>query len=552
MSKIKAAGTTLESAVSSEKELQLVKQNPEIMANETRLQAISSMVTKQQEKTRSARSDSQQEQPKDSAEISESRRYSASNEAISEDDVREWILEMEGKVWESFLEWQPNPDLDLPKQLQELSKLYLTLLEAALKYAEGENLAKQLDRLDAILAQKLNLVIQQNLKSLISLLEETGQSTKLDSIQSSLYRQTAGRTISPQAAHALFAQGRAAGSRSAGFFTASSYSEGSIMHPSSEKQNLRFQQASHVQQNSWNEPIPKKNGPMGSSRNSITREGMIYQSSGKQNIRFQQAFHTQQNSWKEQLRQRSEIISNSRKGIAENTFKQGSVVFCSGKELEKANRFAAHINGSGNLFKNPGISARNDEVTGLLAAIMSIKGDVYAKGSKQGSSITFALENAIEKIIGQYLNRKEASKVYYHTLSAYKQLQNPQKAIQHGQDYAYQQFRKKQGDPAYQKSPYYSREFGFFRTMQKGQSPEKGFNIGVNILQKDWQSFLYAIGNRQSSSYLSRAETYSPWGILAGTKAHQTGSDETVHKILLGAAVTIIICVLAVIYFYFI
>lgn len=324
------------------------------------------------------------------------------------------------------------------------------------------------------------------------------------------------------------------------------------MHPSSEKQNLRFQQASHVQQNSWNEPIPKKNGPMGSSRNSITREGMIYQSSGKQNIRFQQAFHTQQNSWKEQLRQRSEIISNSRKGIAENTFKQGSVVFCSGKELEKANRFAAHINGSGNLFKNPGISARNDEVTGLLAAIMSIKGDVYAKGSKQGSSITFALENAIEKIIGQYLNRKEASKVYYHTLSAYKQLQNPQKAIQHGQDYAYQQFRKKQGDPAYQKSPYYSREFGFFRTMQKGQSPEKGFNIGVNILQKDWQSFLYAIGNRQSSSYLSRAETYSPWGILAGTKAHQTGSDETVHKILLGAAVTIIICVLAVIYFYFI
>jgi hypothetical protein len=552
MSKIKAAGTTLESAVSSEKELQLVKQNPEIMANETRLQAISSMVTKQQEKTRSARSDSQQEQPKDSAEISESRRYSASNEAISEDDVREWILEMEGKVWESFLEWQPNQDLDLPKQLQELSKLYLTLLEAALKYAEGENLAKQLERLDAILAQKLNLVIQQNLKSLISLLEETGQSTKLDSIQSSLYRQTAGRTISPQAAHALFAQGRPAGSRSAGFFTASSYSEGNIMHPSSEKQNLRFQQASHVQQNSWNEPIPKKNGPMGSSRNSITREGMIYQSSGKQNIRFQQAFHTQQNSWKEQLRQRSEIISNSRKGIAENTFKQGSVVFCSGKELEKANRFAAHINGSGNLFKNPGISARNDEVTGLLAAIMSIKGDVYAKGSKQGSSITFALENAIEKIIGQYLNRKEASKVYYHTLSAYKQLQNPQKAIQHGQDYAYQQFRKKQGDPAYQKSPYYSREFGFFRTMQKGQSPEKGFNIGVNILQKDWQSFLYAIGNRQSSSYLSRAETYSPWGILAGTKAHQTGSDETVHKILLGAAVTIIICVLAVIYFYFI
>ena len=203
------------------------------------------------------------------------------------------------------------------------------------------------------------------------------------------------------------------------------------------------------------------------------------------------------------------------------------------------------MDGSGNLFKNPGITARNEEVTGLLAAVMSIKGQVYAKESKQGTSIALALERAIEKITLQYLNRKGASNVYYHTLSAYKQTQNAQKAIEKGQEYAYRQFQKKQGDPAYQKSPHYSKESGFFRAMTKNISPEKGFALGSSILQKDWQNFLTIIGNRQDP-YSSRADIYSPWGMLADTKTHLPDSGGTVGKILLGAAVLAILCALAI------
>ncbi len=549
MSTIKATGTALEPAASTEKELPFVKQQAEIVDAETRIQEISISVMEQQEKTRSNHADMKREQPKDSAEISEARRCSYTDGMNSADEALKWILELEGKVWESFLEWQPNPDLELSKQLQELSRLYLTLLEAALKYAEGENLAEQLERLDTLLAQKLNLIIDQNLKPLISLLEETGQSTKLTSIRSSLYRQTAGRTISPQAVQTLFSQAGSTSNKSARFFaSSSSFSGTGAVYQSSEKLNVRFQQAYHTQQNSRAPQSGQRNEMISNSRKGIAKEGMIYQSSGKQNIRFQQAYHTQQNSWKEQLRQRNEMISNSRKGIAENTFKQGNTAFCSGKELERANRFATHINGSGNLFKNPDINARNEEVTGLLAAVMSIKGQVYVKESRQGSSIAFALENAIDKIIDQYLSRKGASKVYYYTLSSYKQTQNPQKAIQDGQEYAYQQFRKKQGDPAYQKSPQYSKDSGFFRSLSKNLSPEKGFAMGVSILQKDWQNFLHVIGNRQNSS-LSKAETYSPWGILAGARTHLTGSGGNMGKILLAASVIIIISVLAVVWF---
>lgn len=504
MSNIKSANASFEPAVNIDKDLPLVKQQPEIRIGETLIQEIAKASSKQQEKAQPPQTDTEQERPKDSAEISEVRRRFPTDGTVSADKELNWILEQEGKNWESFLEWQPDTGLDLPNQLQELSKLYLALLEAALKYAEGENLTEQMQRLDTLLAQKLNLMMDQALEPLTSLLEETGQSKTLDIIRSSLYRQTAGRTISPQAAHTLFTRATPAGSRTMGVFGA---------------------------------PSP------------FSGEGMVYQSSGKQNIRFQQAYHTQQNSWKEQIRQRNEVIGNARKGVIENTFKQGSSVSCSGKELERANGLAAHIGGNGNLFKNPGISARNEEVTGLLAAVMSIKGQVYAGGGRRSSFITLALENAIEKIIRQYLGPKGASKVYYHTLAAYKQMQNPHKAIQEGQDFAYRQFREKQADPAYQKSPQYSKESGFFRTLPKNLSPERGFAMGVDILQKDWQNFLYAIGSRQNFSYLSRMEAHSPWGALAGIGAHLSGPDGNIGKILLGIAVVTIMATLAVICF---
>ncbi len=504
MSQIKTTGTVSEPAVNTDKELQLARQQAELKGGETLIRELAGMTARQRENVRSSRTDTGQEQPKDTAEISETRRRLLSDGTVPADELLKWVLEMAGEDWEAFLEWLPDPDLELQEQLQELSKLYLTLLEAVLKHAEGDNLKEQLDRLDSLLAQKLNLVIDKSLEQLTSLLEETGQSATMDSIRSSLYRQTAGRTISPQAAHMLFAQST---------------------------QTRRAAAAGSIR--SHTAPSP------------FSGEGMIYQSSGKQNVRFRQTYDTEQTSWKEQLRQRQVIIRNAKKGIVENTFRQGNPVSCSARELERANRFAAHIDGSGNLFKNPGISARNEEVTGLLAAVMSIKGQVYTEKNQGARSISFTIERAIERIVHQYLREKEASKIYYRILTAYKQTKDPRKAIEEGQDYALRQFREKQKDPVCQKSPQYSRESGFFRTLLKGLSPEKEFAMGISILQKDWQNFLYSIGNRQGSSRLSGIQLHSPWGLLAGGRTHGTGRAETVGKVLLGAAAAVIVCALA-------
>ena len=502
MSKIKTAHTSSEPAVSTDKGFLLARQQAEIKSGEALLRGISQTDREQHEKARSSDQEEEQEDPKDTAEISEARRWMSSDGTGSVSEVLRWILEME-EAWDILLGWKPDPGLDLPAQLQQLSKLYLTLLEAALKYAEGENLTEQLERLDSILAQKLNLVMEQKLKQLISLLKETGQTETLDSIRSGLYRQTAGRTLSPQAARTLFAQGRQESRGSTG-----------------------------------------RSGAAASFRG----EGMVYQSSGKLNSRFQETYHTQQNSWKEQIRQRNEAIRSARNGIAEHTFQRGRCVSCSGRELEKAERFAGHIAFSGNLFKNPGISARNEEVTGLLAAVMFIKGQVYA-GESRESGMAHPLQNAIIKIIDQYLGPKGASHVYYHTLTAYRQMQNPHKAIEDGQDYAYRRFQEKQRDPAFQRSPHYSRESGFFRTLLKGLSAERELALGMSILQKDWQNFLCVIGNRQNSSYLSGMEIRSPWGVLADTGIPRAGSSKKAGKLLLGAAVLILMAALAVIGF---
>ncbi|MCI8886520.1 MAG: hypothetical protein HFG70_00375 [Hungatella sp.] len=470
---------------------------------ETLMRGMTSTIMEQREKIREEQREEEQEKPKDTAELSETLRWFSSDGTISADEAPDW---------KPLLEWQPDPNLDVPTQLQQLSKLYLTLLEAVLKYTEGEHLEEQLARLDALVAQKLNLLLEQNLKQLTSLLEEAGQTDALDDIRSSLYRQTAGKSLSPRAAHSLFAPRGASGK---------------------------------------GVPLPGRLDRTGRPEDHALRgapKGMIYQSSGKQNTRFQHLYDTQQTSWKEQIRQRNAVIINARKGISENTFKQGACTSLSGRELERANGFAAHMRGSGNLFKNPGINARNEEVTGLLAAVMSIKGQVYVKEQSPGSSITLPLQNAIEKIIHQYIGRKDASTVYYHTLSAYRQMQNPQKAIEEGQNYAYRQFREKQKDPLCQKSPQYSKDSGFFRAMSKGLNPEKEFAVGVNILQKDWQNFLCAVGSRQSS-YLSRIGIHSPWGLLADTRMVWSDRDWSMGKILLGTALIMIVGSLAVLLF---
>lgn len=278
---------------------------------------------------------------------------------------------------------------------------------------------------------------------------------------------------------------------------------------------------------------------------------MIYQASRKQDAQFQKLYRTQQDSWKEQSRQRNETIRNARNGIAENSFRQAGPSSCSGKELELADRFAVHLCGDKDLFHTPGINARNEELLGLLAAVMSIKGYVYAEKTGQTSALAHTLQNAIAKLIDQYLGRNKGMNVYTYTLTAYRQMKDPQRAIQNGQDYAYQCFREKQKDPVCQRSSPYSADAGFFRALLKKLSPEKEFALGCGILQENWKDFLDMFRASRDPFSFSGIDRHSPWGSLAGTRTQHIGMEKNTARLLLGAIAVFITGFLIVFWYRF-
>ena len=180
-----------------------------------------------------------------------------------------------------------------------------------------------------------------------------------------------------------------------------------------------------------------------SSASLSSKEGRIYNRAGESNRHFSQASAASQKNWKAQIRQRTEVINQARKGIAGNSLSRGASVSYTGKELARANRFAAHINGSGNLLNHSGISAKNDEVVGYLAAITSIKGEMFAASSGRQNAMNVPIKSAVNQMVDYYLNRKGIYKVYDYTTNVYEKTGSSQRAMEEGLEYAYRLFQEK-------------------------------------------------------------------------------------------------------------
>lgn len=217
-----------------------------------------------------------------------------------------------------------------------------------------------------------------------------------------------------------------------------------------------------------------------------------------------------------------------------------------GKELAGANRFAAHMNGSGNLLASPDISARNEEVLGLLAAVTSIKSQVYASNSGRNNAMSTPLRSAINQMIDYYLTQKGAYKVYGYTANIYEKTKSPQKAIEEGLEYAYRIFMEKKGDAVYQQQEAYSEKAGFFQMLLKGQSLQADLIRGMKLLEGNWREFLKAVGENEKKGITLKMQKHSPWGILFEAQGFEKGKREQKGKSVLlteiaGIAVLIVI-----------
>lgn len=491
MSGVKQTGTNSgpaqPSAAAAVMDARMAKKSAELEAGQALIAETAKQVTRARQELEQERTQRESERDydrdkdddkRDTSELSKQSKWFGIEGRLPENIEVKWTLEMMQELWEAFQRWMPVKDQSLSAQLEELSKLYLALLEAILTHTMGEEQAAQAERLNGILAEKLNLLMEMGLKDLKELLEKTGQTDTLNLVKASVYRQTTGESISGRSASRFYAQGNTASFKSSRYFM-----------PESSRQN--------------------KGGAY-----SGVNEGRIYKLADGRNVQMNQAFDAQRKSGELEMSQRGRMLNGTAaEGSGTGELSGGKAALTS-KELAAANQFAAHINGTGNLLKNSGISAQNDEVKGLAAAVTNIKGQVYAANAGRNSGMATPLRNAINKMVDYYLSQKGIYKVYYYTTNAYERTKDPQKAIEEGLEYAYRLFVEKKADEAYRGQEAYADRAGFFQMLLKGQAMQADLIKGMRLLEDNWRQFLRSIGEDEKRGIVLKMQKYSPWGAL--------------------------------------
>lgn len=474
------------------------------------------------------------EEKRDASELSEQSKWFGIEKRLLKDEDIKWTLEMMKEQWEAFQNWIPAGDRELSEHLDELSRLYLALLEAILTHTAGEEQALQIDRLNEVLVLKLTLLMDVDLKDLMDMLEQTGQKETLNLIKSSVYKQTTGESISARAAGRFFARGNVNSTGNTRYFMPESQGQGAVSGRG--KNGMYTASAS-----------PASAGGLSAA----SEEGRFYELTKDRNVRMSQSLDIRRQSGELQMSQRAKNVSSARGSgsviAGGNGSLLGSKTMPGGKELAGANRFAAHMNGSGNLFTNPAINARNEEVLGLLAAVTSIKGQIYAANSGRNNAVNSSLRNALNQMIDYYLTQKGAYKVYGYTSNVYEKTHSPQKAIEEGIEYAYRLFMEKKGDAVYRQQAAYSEEAGFFQKLLKGQSAQAELLRGMRLLEGNWRDFLKSIGESEKKGITLKMQKHSPWGMLMEPMSLDKDKGEKKEKKI---ALTGIACVAALIVIY--
>lgn len=432
------------------------------------------MIKREQEAASEKRDDNNRREdtePRDTPELSKQSKWFGIEGKLLEQENIQWSLEME-EVWEVFLSWLPVRGMGLSEQLSGLSDLYMELLEALLTHTVGEEQAAQRKMLDAVLAQKLSLLMDTDIGELMEFLEEAGQTETINSIKADLYKKTTGERMSSGEAARFFSGGRTSAFGSSRYF------------------------------------VPDT----GTAKQEDT--GVLYMRSGARSIQLSQEFTARKNSGEQQMDQRVRVINGIKGQDGSAGASAGKSTSYTGRELIRANGFAGHITGSGNLLSKTGFNTGNEEAAGFLAGITAIKGQVYSEVSGRDHAMNAPVKSALNQFIDYYLTQKGMYKTYYYTTNAYERTGSVQKAVEEGLEYAYRQFLEKKNGGAYRGQNAYAEQSGFFRTFLGDMSMEEDLRRGLKLLEENWKAFLRSVGEEERKDIFLTFQKHSRWGEL--------------------------------------
>lgn len=488
-----------------------------VQVNEALLELLDQAQVKEQAQAKAQEQDRQF----DSAEFSdESLTYVRPEEY---EESRRQELEVLSQEIQRLLEhWQPQCGCGLSQDIQQLEKIYQKLLQDILSlHIHGEQAGIQADRINGLLLTMIDRLGKNKFPCLLHLLENYGDNKSADVLRASVLKAITGRFITPQQIGAARKQ------------------------MDQEKQSACFSQAGQ--------------GKDAGGRGRDHEHGILYTRTRGNQVDTNRQYR--ERVW---AAERSHAwLAAENKGVRSEKgfFRRQSQVYTI-SDIIRTERFISYITDHGNLYKNPAITANNEELLGFLLAASMVKVQVYSEYAGVSGKIAADVWNALERFFLRYIVRKMEApsiygtvtgkegrpdrsmiqRIYYQVMELVQSAENPAKGLEKGLSYVCGLFlSKKDKSEAVRKRS----ASGFFSARPEEKDLIPQLKYGAAALDKDWKEFLKSIG-QDNNALLQTMLTNCPWGILIEGTADQAARKKSGPMVAAALLAVAGLCVLAV------
>lgn len=522
---LKAEGTAegkMSEKAGLEQAAEALKVNEKIISGEILLNEVVAQTQALKEEAKN--SDSEK------SEISEKSRPARDTASVS-DSPDVWDEEEWKEAFRKFADWCPSDNLSVPEQLDQLSRMYKELLLAVLTHGTQEG--GEAERLNQELSLLLQKLMMTRFGDLELLLKNYGSPISITALRGAVCRSVMGKNLTEAELNQIFGRGDLAGK------PAGVVNESGIRTPLMDKGNE-------------------------------TGMGIIYQPAGSGTIKNNPGYA------ENLMKETSMIILEKGASIKDKAGKtQGASLTISPlktgrayeiKDLETAQRFAAYMIREGNLFKLAGLTGKSEELWGFLAALMSIKSQVFVSylGMEKGLAMDLReagdrmTDELIQEMVSQssleysgaaarkhVFEAKDVYKIFYYMMNIYLAKADVNETANKGIRYAYQQFLKKKevSENRREQEPFFTKE---------KKIPAEDFKEGRKLIERDWREFLNFLSSGNSSEMPQGILVLSPWGMLAEPETVMDRDKGNIRPAFIfggGAALVILIIIFSFIWF---
>ncbi|WP_349672404.1 hypothetical protein [Lacrimispora sp.] len=495
--------------------VEALKTNEKLIAGEIVLNQVAAQTQSMKEEAKS-----ESEKTEKSRSVRDTASVSDSPEIWDEEEWREALHEI--------TDWTPSETLPLSEELKELARIYEELLLAILTHGTQEG--QETGELNQELSVMLQKLLMSRLGDLELLLSNYGSAVSINALRAAICRSVTGKNFTEAELNQIFGRSGVEGKQ------AVASNNGGIRTPVTTVDNE-------------------------------TGMGIIYQPTASGTIKNNPGYaRNLMNEISLTILEKGgpfKKIAGKAQGasLTISPLKTGRVYEIS--DLEAAQRFASYMNREGNLFRISGLSGKSEELLGFLAALMSIKTQIFVSGLGAEKGIAMDLREACDRmtdeLIQEMVNQsslkyssgrkpvfevKDVYRIFYHMMNLYQNKADVNETANKGIRYAYQQFLKKKevseikGEP----EPFFT----------KGKKePSEDFKEGRKQIERDWNGFTEYINNGYSSDIPQGVLVLSPWGMLAEPDTSREESHGNISPAFLlggGAALVILIIILSFIW----